>query len=59
MFEPSLKLQQTNLTLKTVDRFYDTPILQVKWESPKKLPERLLGDPMRLKQVLINLTKNA
>ena len=33
--------------------------LRYAWELPKSLPQRLIGDPLRLGQILLNLVSNA
>ena len=45
MFKPQMELVNNNFSLEV--------------EKGARLPEMMLGDHIRLKQVLINLTKNA
>lgn len=56
-------MQQSSLTFETVENlqvpFEQTQLSGALNNTPAKLPLKLYGDQIRLKQVLVNLTKNA
>ena len=65
IFEQQAKVQQSTISLEVVHNLLippsasPDPYIQVHDNFSGTLPEKLLGDHIRLKQVLVNLIKNA
>ena len=64
IFEQQAKVQQSTISLEVVNKLQIRPnnpnqFTQYLQNLPGKLPKKLYGDHIRLKQVLVNLTKNA
>ena len=63
MFQPQAEMQGIEFSFKTVEASIlakpELSAINQKTLVKKELPETLVGDELRLKQILINLIKNA